>query len=158
MGLQWQNMRFTFTEANLLPDDHSVNRDYQSFLNKFGEEGNLIVVGFKDSAIFSVKNLNAWEAFIDDIKKDKAVDLTLSIENLQILAKDTVAEKFKLVPFLNKKPYSTAYIKEKQQEFFNNLPFYEGILFNKENGAVRFAIYMDKKIVNTAARKEFVFK
>ena len=57
MGFQWQNMRFTFTEANLLPDNHHVNKDYQSFLDKFGEEGNLVVIGFKDDQFFTQKNI-----------------------------------------------------------------------------------------------------
>ena len=37
---QWDNMRFTYTEANLLPDDHEVNIVYNDFLKVFGEEGN----------------------------------------------------------------------------------------------------------------------
>ena len=102
MGFQWQNMRFTYTEANLLPDHHEVNKQYQSFLDKFGEEGNLIVVGFKDSAFFTAKNIKAWDDFVDEIKTDKAVDLTLSIEDLKTLEKDTLAQKFKLVPLLIK--------------------------------------------------------
>lgn len=158
MGFQWKNMRFTFTEANLLPDHHEVNQQYKSFLDKFGEEGNLIVVGFKDSTLFTAKNIKIWDEFVNEIKTDKAVDLTLSIEDLKVLAKDTVAQKFNLVPFINKKDITDAYIKEKEKELFNDLPFYEGMLFNKESGAVRFAIYMDKKIVNTAARKDFIFK
>ena len=40
-GLQWEKMRFTYTEANLLPDDHEVNIDYNAFLETFGDEGNL---------------------------------------------------------------------------------------------------------------------
>ena len=112
MGFQWQNMRFTFTEANLLPDDHEVNKQYQSFLEKFGEEGNLIVVGFKDSTFFTAKNIKIWEDFVAEIKTDKAVDLTLSIEDLQVLEKDTVAQKFKLVPFINKKSITDSYVKE----------------------------------------------
>ncbi len=158
MGLQWKNMRFTFTEANLLPDHHEVNIQYQSFLDKFGEEGNLIVVGFKDSTFFTAKNLKVWDAFVDEIKTDKAVDLTLSIEDLKVLSKDTIAQKFKLIPFINRDSITDGYVKQKEKELFNDLPFYEGMLFNKESGAVRFAIYMDKKIVNTAARKDFVFK
>jgi hypothetical protein len=27
-----------FTEANLLPDNHIVNQEYNAFLDKFGEE------------------------------------------------------------------------------------------------------------------------
>lgn len=158
MGFQWKNMRFTFTEANLLPDDHEVNLQYNSFLEKFGEEGNLIVLGFNDKDFFNEKNIKAWEKFIGEIKKDKSVELSLSIEDLKILHKDTLDQKFKLVPFINNDSISNNYLKEKEKEFFNNLPFYEGMLFNKESGAVRFAIYMDKKIVNTPARKKFIEK
>lgn len=158
MAMQWKNMRFTFTEANLLPDHHQVNQEYKLFLDKFGEEGNLIVVGFKDKNFFTEKNIRLWEKFIADIKKDKAVDLTLSIEDLKVLQKDTLNEKFNFVPFVNNDSISGTYLKQKEQEFYTNLPFYEGVLFNKESGAVRFAIYIDKKIVNTSARKDFVLK
>ena len=156
--MQWKNMRFTYTEANLLPDHHEVNIQYKSFLDKFGEEGNLIVIGFKDSTFFNAKNLKTWEKFIANIKKDKAVDFTISIEDLRVLEKDTLQQKFKLVPFVSNDKISDEYLKEKEKELFNDLPFYEGMLFNKESGAVRFAIYMNKKIVNTAARKDFVLK
>ena len=158
MSFQWKNMRFTFTEANLLPDDHEVNVQYNSFLEKFGEEGNLVVLGFKDKNFFTEKNYKAWEKFVSEIKKDKATELTLSIEDLRVLEKDTIAQKFKLVPFVNNDSISDAYLKNKEKEFYNDLPFYEGMLFNKESGAVRFAVYLDKKIVNTPARKEFIEK
>ena len=158
MAFQWKNMRFTFTEANLLPDDHEVNIQYNSFLEKFGEEGNLVVLGFKDKDFFNEKNYRAWENFIADIKKDKSTELTLSIEDLRVLEKDTTSQKFKLVPFINNDSISDSYLKEKEKEFFKDLPFYEGMLFNKESGAVRFAIYLDKKIVNTPARKTFIEK
>lgn len=158
MSFQWKNMRFTFTEANLLPDDHEINIQYNSFLEKFGEEGNLVVLGFKDKNFFTEKNYRAWEKFVSEIKKDKATELTLSIEDLRVLEKDTIAQKFKLVPFINNDSISDTYLKTKEKEFYNDLPFYEGMLFNKESGAVRFAIYMDKKIVNTPARKAFIEK
>lgn len=158
MAFQWKNMRFTFTEANLLPDDHEVNIQYNLFLEKFGEEGNLVVLGFKDEKFFSEKNYKAWEQFVAEIKKDKATELTLSIEDLRVLEKDTIAQKFKLIPFINNDSVSDTYLKAKEKEFYNNLPFYEGMLFNKESGAVRFAIYLDKKIVNTKARKAFIEK
>ena len=158
MSFQWKNMRFTFTEANLLPDDHEVNIQYNSFLEKFGEEGNLVVLGFKDKNFFTEKNYRAWEKFVSEKKKDKATELTLSSEDLRVLEKDTIAQKFKLVPFINNDSISDNYLKTKEKEFYNDLPFYEGMLFNKESGAVRFAIYMDKKIVNTPARKAFIEK
>ena len=59
-GTQWKYMRFTFTEANLLPDKHPENVQYNHFIKTFGEEGNLIVLGVKDSTFFTVEKLNAW--------------------------------------------------------------------------------------------------
>ena len=47
LGLQWRNLSMSYQEANLLPNDHSANIEYKRFLGKFGEEGNLIVIGFK---------------------------------------------------------------------------------------------------------------
>ena len=65
---QWNNMRFTHTEANLLPDDHEVNLTYNEFLSIFGEEGNLIILGVKDSTLFTVEKLNAWNQLSQDFK------------------------------------------------------------------------------------------
>ena len=52
MASQWGKMKFTYTEANLLPDDHPTNLRYENFLKIFGEEGNLIVIGVKDNDLF----------------------------------------------------------------------------------------------------------
>lgn len=117
MSLQWKNMRFSFTEANLLPDHHEVNVQYNAFLDKFGEEGNLIVIGFKNEPFFTPKNLALWENFIAEIKKDKAVDFSISIEDLQVLKKDTLNQKFITEPFINNAKISEAYLKEKERIF-----------------------------------------
>ena len=37
-SLQWKHMRFTYTEANLLPDEHEVNLVYNNFLEIFGNQ------------------------------------------------------------------------------------------------------------------------
>ena len=52
LALQWKNMRFTYTEANLLPDHHEINLQYNDFLDKFGEEGNVIIFAVKSSDVF----------------------------------------------------------------------------------------------------------
>ena len=89
LSQKWDNMRFTYTEANLLPDDHEVNVTYNTFLKTFGEEGNLIVLGVKDSSLFTVKNLNAWNKLSNSFKNNPAVETVVSIKDLQKLIKDT---------------------------------------------------------------------
>ena len=156
MAMQWKHMQFTYTEANLLPDHHEVNQEYQGFLDKFGEEGNLVVIGFKDSTFFTPKAFHAWEKMLSNLQKSKAVELTVSIDKLKTLQKNKDNQNFDLIPFIDDAKISESYLKQKKGELFNDLPFYEGMLFNKEKGTIRAALYIDKKIVNTAARKDFI--
>ena len=157
MALQWKNIRFTQTEANMLPDDDIVNIEYNAFLNKFGEEGNLVVIGVKDKTFFTPKAYAAWGKLMNSLKGDKAVDLVISINDLKKLQKNESLEKFELVPFVDQnKTTDKGYLDKIKKELFNDLPFYEGLLFNKKSGTIRSAIYLDKKIVNTPARKDFI--
>ena len=149
-------MRFTYTEANLLPDDHEVNIKYNEFLKVFGEEGNLIVLGIKDPKLFTVEKLNAWNKLSESFKSAPEVETVVSIKDLQKLVKDTDKEQFKLEPFIKDSIQSIAQIETLQDELFNKYPFYDNFLFNKESKTVRTAIYLKKDIVNTPARKDFV--
>ena len=157
LGYQWKNLSMTFTEANLLPQKHIVNKQYQDFLNKFGEEGNLIVIGFNDKEFFTPKAYAAWNELMKGLKNSSEVELVVSLNDLKKLQKDTIAEKFELVPLINQSKTNNAnYLAEIKNELFNKLPFYEGLLFNKETGSIRSAIYLKKKIINTPIRKTFV--
>ena len=158
LSTQWKYMRFTYTEANLLPDDHEVNIMYNEFLKVFGEEGNLIVLGIKDPKLFTVEKLNAWNNLSESFKSAPEVETVISIKDLQKLVKDTDKEQFKLEPFIKDSIKSIAQIETLQDELFNKYPFYDNFLFNKKSKTVRTAIYLKKDIVNTPARKDFVLK
>ena len=157
LGFQWRNLGMTYTEANLLPQKHIVNQQYNDFLSKFGEEGNLIVIGFKDTTFFTPKAFAAWNELMTGLKNAKEVELVVSLNDLKKLQKDTLAEKFKLVPLINQNQIvNQTYLKNLKNELFNNLPFYEGLLFNKKSGSIRSAVYLKKVIVNSAERKTFI--
>lgn len=157
LGFQWKNLSMTYTEANLLPQKHIANKEYQDFLNKFGEEGNLIVIGFNDKTFFTPKAYIAWNELMTGLKKTQEVELVVSLNDLKKLQKDTISQKFELVSLVDQsKTKNAAYLEKIKSELFNNLPFYEGLLFNKQSGSIRSAIYLDKNVVNTAGRKTFI--
>ncbi len=157
MVLQWKNIKFTHTEANLIPADDKVNVDYDKFLKNFGEEGNLIVIATKDQKLFTPKVYKAWSELMSTIKSHKEVTLVISVDDLQTLVKNDSLQTFQLQPFVNKSKINDEnYLKTIKADLFAKQPFYEGLLFNKKSGAIRSAIYLDKKIVNTIARKDYV--
>jgi len=151
-------MRFTYTEANLLPEDHPVNLQYDEFLKHFGEEGNLIVIGVRDSTIFTPKKFEAWNQLTKDIGKYDEVQLTLSVGNLKKLVKKTDTIGFELVPFIKDSIFTDANLQEYKQQLFNQLPFYDGLVYSPDRKSIRSAIYLKKDIVNTAARKDFIIE
>jgi predicted RND superfamily exporter protein len=159
LALQWKNVGMTYNEANLLPKNHSANKDYQKFLKTFGEEGNLVVIGIKDTTFFTPKAYKAWDEMMTNLKKRNEVELIVSLNDLKKLQKNDTLEKFELVPLIDqKKTVDPKYLSEIKRQLFNDLPFYEGLLFNKESGSIRCAIYINKKVVNSPIRKEFILK
>ncbi|WP_412561791.1 efflux RND transporter permease subunit [Winogradskyella sp. MIT101101] len=155
-SMQWKHMRFTNTEANMLPDDHEVNLAYNEFLEIFGEEGNLVVIGVKDSTLFTVKQLNAWNNLAESFKPYDEVETVISIKDLQKLVKNTKKEQFDLEPFIKDSLTNIEQIKTLQEELFKKYPFYDNFLFNAETKTIRTAVYIKKDIVNTSARKDFI--
>ncbi|MGK7648433.1 efflux RND transporter permease subunit [Capnocytophaga sp. G1920] len=156
LATQWKNVRFTFTEANMLPDDHPVNMEYKHFLDKFGEEGNLILMALDDKKIYTPEVLNKWIALSNELKKFKQIDAVISIDNLPILVKDTAQQCFVTHKFIEGKVKNQTEADSLKKVLSEKLPFYEGLIYNKKTNTLQTAVYMNKKIVNTQARKDFI--
>ena len=156
LALQWKNMRFSYTEANLLPDDDEINLQYQEFLDKFGEEGNLIVMAVNDSSLFTPEKFNAWNQLAKKLNDYPEVEFTVSIGNLKKLEKFEDPGRFEMVPFIKESNPDSLQVQQYREELFERLPFYEGLVYSKKSNTVQSAVYLNKEIVNTEARRDFV--
>tara|TARA_R110001583_G_scaffold83631_5_gene220733 strand:- start:18125 stop:20500 length:2376 start_codon:yes stop_codon:yes gene_type:complete len=157
LASQMQYMRFSYTEANLLPADHKINIEYDRFLELFGEEGNLIILATNDSTIFTPKKFNAWNNLSKKLDSFSEIDFTVAVGDIKKLKKNTKLQKFDVEPLYDKTPETIEDVLKIKTELFENLPFFDNFLFNKKSGTIRTVVYLKKDIVNTPARKEFVF-
>lgn len=155
---QWKNMQFTFTEANLLPDNHPENILYNSFTKTFGEEGNVMVIAFQDSLFFTQEKRKVWKDLNEKIERFNEINFVLSTENIQELIKDKKNENFVLQEISKTLPLDTPEAEKFKEKLFLELPFYENLLYDIKSNTIRSVIYMDPEIVNTALRKDFIFK
>ena len=153
---QWQYIKFSNTEANLLPDNHEVNLEYLDFTDKFGEEGNLIVIGVKDSLLFTTENLNAWNNLSKVLKDTSFVESVIAIGDLQKLKKDKKKQQFFLEPFIKDTIKSDIELISIKKELFEKYPFYDEFLFNTKTKSVRTAIHLKKSIVNEPGRETYI--
>ena len=156
LATQWKYMRFSNSEANLLPIDHPISLTYQNFLAQFGEEGNIVAVAITGADQISTESLGHWHEFSRSLENLEEVEMVLSTENVRTLKKSESGDRFTFSPYYedsNQTPDP-----ESLKHFFISQPFYEQILYNKETSTVRTLIYLDKKIVNTSARKTFILE
>ncbi|MDX1543510.1 MAG: efflux RND transporter permease subunit [Christiangramia sp.] len=157
LSTQWKNMRFSYTEANLMPDDHEVNIKYTDFLNKFGEEGNLILLGVQDSALFTPEKFKAWNKLTEKLQSYPEVDHIISPASLQELKKLEDPKRFEMQPVLGEAPDSLE-LKQFENKLFTELPFYENLVYSSHSNTIQSALYLNKELVNTKARKIFVLE
>ena len=153
---QWKNIQFTYTEAKLLPDDHPESLIYDDFKNKFGEEGNLIVIGVKDSLLFSEKNFNAWNKLSQKINEYPEVNFVLSFDNIKDLVKDNDNKRFILKEIFEDNKFDLENIAKFKEKIFYDLPFYNKLLLGNQNKTARTIISLNTEIVNTEIRKDFI--
>ncbi|MEM6893542.1 MAG: MMPL family transporter [Bacteroidota bacterium] len=154
--MQWKNIQFSNTEANILPDDHPATIQYRAFTNIFGEEGNAIVLAVRDKALFETDNFNRWNKLSKQLEAFPEVDFVVSTDNLKILEKDTTVQQFVLQPFLKGTPTNSNEIDSLKNNLIQSIPFYEGLIYNKDSETIQTIAYLDKDIMSTPVRNEFI--
>ncbi len=158
LSTQWKNLKFSYSEANLMPYDHPFNIAYDNFIDIFGEEGNLLIIAVKDSSLFEKNNFNAWIKLSESIKNNREVNNVIHVGNIPVISKDLIKKRFNIDSLVNEFFTNNIKIESFKNNLFNNYPFYENILFNKNSETIQTAIYLDKSIVNNIERIDFVNK
>jgi len=158
LSTQWKNLKFSYSEANLMPYDHPFNIAYDNFIDVFGEEGNLLIIAVKDSSLFEKNNFNAWIKLSESFKNNREVNNVVHVGNIPVISKDLIKKRFNIDSLVNEFFTTNIKIESFKDNLFNNYPFYENILFNKNSETIQTAIYLDKSIVNNIERIEFVNK
>ena len=156
LSTQWKNLKFSYSEANLMPKDHPFNLAYDNFINVFGEEGNLLIIAVKDSSLFKKNNFNSWIKLSQSFKNKKEVNNVIHVGNIPVISKDKIKKEFTVDSILNNSFKSDYKVQEFKNTLFQDFPFYENILFNKKSETIQTAIYLDKKVVNNIERIEFI--
>jgi len=158
LATQWKNMRFSYTEANLLPDDDEINLEYNNFLDTFGEEGNLIVIAVKDSTLFTPEKFKAWNNLTETLSSYSEIDHVISLGTLKKLEKFDNPKRFEMVPFIEQKDWDSTDVAGYKDELLNKLPFYKNLVYSGNKKTVQTALYLNEDIVNSKQRKIFVIE
>jgi uncharacterized protein len=151
MSYQAMQMQLSYEFAKILPDNDPANIEYQEFRKKFGEDGNVMVMGTGDRNFFTTEKFGDWHRLSLALKQIQGVKEVLSMPLILNMRRSDTADKFEFVPLLSRPVETQAETDSIRQRIFD-LPFYEGILYNRETGANLIAITFTKKDLDSKRR------
>jgi len=158
LSTQWKNLKFSYSEANLMPKDHPFNLAYDNFVNVFGDEGNLLIIAVNDSSLFEKNNFNSWINLSRSFENKTEVNSVIHVGNIPVISKNTINKQFIVDSIVNNSFKNDFKVNEFKTTLFTDFPFYENILFNKKSETIQTAIYLNKNVVNNVERIDFINK
>lgn len=143
------SLSYEFTKA--IPDDHPVSISYKEFRKKYGEDGNLLVVGLQTEKLFTEKMFNNYVGLQNQIKKVQGVDDVISVAGAIQLTKNDSTEGLAASKVFAEGTLIQPQI-DSSAAIFKSLPFYQGLIYNPATNAYLMGISMNKDVINSDKR------
>jgi uncharacterized protein len=151
MAWQASKVKLSYEFAKAIPVDNPKYLAYQEFKKKFGEDGNLLVIGVQTDKMFQQDVFNDYVALHNALKGVKGVDDVLSMPMAVNLVKDYETEKLQATPIFKSGPLTQQEIDSSKQVFYN-LPFYQGLMYNSKTNAWLMGVRVNKDILTSPKR------
>jgi uncharacterized protein len=135
----------------ILPQTDPNFQLYENFKKKFGEDGNVLVLGIETNKIFEEKLFNEWATLNQQISALNGVKRVANCTNVKKLVKNETDKSFNLISILPNLPAKQAEI-DSLQVALAELPVYEGFLYNQAKTAHLTLITIDSKVLNGKER------
>ncbi|MEO6637308.1 MAG: MMPL family transporter [Ginsengibacter sp.] len=148
-------IKLSYEFSKAIPVDNPKYRDYISFKEKFGDDGNLLVIGIQTDHFFTLQNFVAYRELNDDLKKVPYIENVLSVSNAVNLVKDTSSQKLNAVPLFPSNLISQQELDSSKQVFYT-LPFYNSTLYNPATNTYLSAVSINKEVLNTPGRTRVI--
>ena len=155
MAYEAKKLELSYDFLNAIPTDHPKYRAYQEFRKKFGEDGNLLVIGIQTDRIFEEKVFNDLIQLTADIKKVAGVEDIISVTTAINLIKNPETEKLNAERIFSDTRLSQREI-DSAKSIFYSLPFYRGLLYNPETNAWLVGVHINKNLLVSKKREKSV--
>lgn len=152
MGYYATKVQMSYDFARTVPLNDPDMIMLQDFRKQFGEDGNIIAIGFRDSAIYEQKNFEAYRDFARTVRQISGVSEVIALPLLKMILKDTEKSRFYLANIFpetirSEREYDSLMGIARDQKL------YMGQLVNTTNGATMMIVSVNKDVMNSALRE-----
>src|SRR5260221_11373628 len=108
MAYRASRVQLSYDFTKTIPTDKHKYQAYQEFRQRFGEDGNLLVVGMQTDKLFQMDIFSDYIAFPEALKKVPGEDDVLGISAAANLVKDSIRQKPSTRPLFPTGPVTRA--------------------------------------------------
>ena len=155
MAYHASKVELSYDFSRAIPVNNPKYKTYQEFRKKFGEDGNLLVIGIQTNKFFEAKTFNAYAALQRNLKKVTGVDDVIGVPTAINLIKVPETEKLKADTIFAERTLTQVEI-DSASAIFLNLPFYRGILYNRSTNAWLMGVRINKDLMASKKRIDIV--
>jgi len=155
MGFFASKIKLSYEFSKAIPVNNPKYQDYLSFKEKFGDDGNVLVIGVQSNDFFQLNNFKAFSKLSKELKKIPYVEDVLSVANAVDLLKDTASQKLDAIPIFGKDIRSQQQVDSSLKVFYS-LPFYRSLLYNPDTHAYLMVVRINKDILNSKGRTKVI--
>lgn len=151
MGYHAKDAEMSYDFRGTVPANDPEQVFFTEFRKQFGEDGNIVAVGLKDSAIYQYKNFERLRQFCVAVKGMEGVNEVISLPQIKQIEKDTARTRFVLTDIFPDKISNQAQLDSLLKEA-KKQKFYIGQIVNEKNGAIAILISIKKEVLNSPKR------
>lgn len=155
MGYWATRVKLSYEMTPILPASDSTSIEYNNFKKTFGQDGSVLFIGVQDENIFTLDHFNGWYDLTRQVRDIEGVEEVVSVTRLFHLRKNEESKKFDFLPVFDKKP-ETQHDLDSLMNVVFSLPFYDGLLLNRETNVTMMMVTLDKEVLNSKQRVRLI--
>ena len=150
-------VQMSYEYAKMLPSNDTSYQEHLYFKKIFGEESNVVVIGFQDSNLFELSKFHEFKQVENRINELEGVSGVLSVTQSINLVKNKKDKRFEATQIFDKEISSQQELDNLKQKL-ENLPFYEHMLYNDTSNVYLVAVSLSKEMLNSKKRIPLIEK
>ncbi len=151
MGYQAQKIELAYNFSQVVPEKDPDMQAFREFRRTYGEDGNVLAIGLRDSAVYTPENFRRLRYLANALRQVRGVQQVVALPDLMRLERDSDARRFRFVPHFAVLPDSQAALDSLLGTAFDQR-LYEGRLFNQATGATSLLVTIESGVLNSEAR------
>jgi predicted RND superfamily exporter protein len=151
MAWRASKVQLSYDFSRAIPTNNPKYKAYQEFRKKFGEDGNLLVLGIQTDQLFREKIFNSYATLQRNLKKVKGVEDVIGVPTAINLIKVAETEKLRADTIFPERKLLQAEI-DSASAIFLSLPFYQNLLYNPATKAWLLGVRIEKDLMASKGR------